>query len=294
MANYCYYKGIVRGKRNACHAFFGSMPAYDDKRIEEKNGSDSLYTLRFEGNCKWLLSRQPWNGDAPVELPKDETEAERYGEDNCWDISIQDCSKMFNVEVWCNSYCEGDEYSTFEHYVNGNSVESKCPFDICFDEVINQSVDPVEPNRVKAYYEGENNDIKSFDCQYKNEIIENILVKYNYSSDDTWGMEDPTNINDLTDVIPDYKGVQTIEELTSTLISALVSFGNSDDGFEEELNSRKAEIQKAFVFIEGTSQETMTGIEELEDGIKVLYDGFSFEMINGEYSASYWQEYDEL
>lgn len=33
MANYCDYKGILKGPKNACYGAFGCLEAYDDKRI---------------------------------------------------------------------------------------------------------------------------------------------------------------------------------------------------------------------------------------------------------------------
>lgn len=283
MANICEYKVIVKGKKNSCYAFFGSMSCYD-KWVEDESGTDFSYILRFEGSCAWSVDSdcEPWNGDIPVELPKDANEAETLAEDEYYYKTVQDRSKMFEVEVWCNSYSEGDYYATFEHYINGEKIDDKCPLDILFDDVMNESVEaPIETNRVKAYYDS-NDEFKCFSCKYQNPILENILIKYNYSSEI---LEDPTDIGFLEERIPDYNGVQTIEELTSTLISALISFGKADEGLEKELINRKVEIQKAFISIEGTSQETM----DSEKGEYFLVDGFDFEMTNGKYSSSYRQ-----
>ncbi len=52
MANICEYRVLVKGKRNACMAFFGFMPCLDDKRILSERGSDEHCTLLFEGDCK--------------------------------------------------------------------------------------------------------------------------------------------------------------------------------------------------------------------------------------------------
>ena len=86
MANYCEYKAIVKGKTNACYAFFGSMSCLDDKRIEDESGTDAQYTVRFQGNCKWAVDAycEPWEGEFPVLLPDDADEAMAVAEKQYW------------------------------------------------------------------------------------------------------------------------------------------------------------------------------------------------------------------
>ena len=135
MANCCNYKVIVKGKKNACYAFFGSMPAYDDKYITEESGTDDDYTVFIEGNCKWAVDAYctPWEGPCPVELPEDADEAYNEAEENYWYNSVRDRSKMFNVEVQCNSADIEDydpefgPYEIYEHYVNGEEIDDECP-----------------------------------------------------------------------------------------------------------------------------------------------------------------------
>lgn len=55
MANYCDYKGILKGPKNACYGAFGYLEAYDDKQIVQEFSTPDNYTLRFEGNCKWSM-----------------------------------------------------------------------------------------------------------------------------------------------------------------------------------------------------------------------------------------------
>jgi hypothetical protein len=147
MANACDYKVIVKGKKNACYAFFGSMSAYDYKDITSESGTDDKFVLFFEGDCKWSVDSYctPWEGGFPVELPDDPDEAMREAEDKYWYNTVQERSKMFGVEVQCNSAdVEGcgdmlafaEEYSIevdkknigyYEHYKNGEDVGGKCP-----------------------------------------------------------------------------------------------------------------------------------------------------------------------
>ena len=39
MANYCDYKGIIKGPKNACYGAFGCLEAYDDKQIVQGVGA---------------------------------------------------------------------------------------------------------------------------------------------------------------------------------------------------------------------------------------------------------------
>lgn len=130
MANICEYKVIVKGRKNACYAFFGSMSVLDEKEIVEESGSDMDYILRFEGTCKWSVDSycHPWEGDFPVTLPDDADDAMNEAEDKYWYHTVQERSKMFEVEVLCNS-ADIDEAicELFEHYLNGVSLPGECP-----------------------------------------------------------------------------------------------------------------------------------------------------------------------
>ena len=130
MANICKYKVIVKGRKNACYAFLGSMSVLDGKEIVEESGADMNYTLRFEGTCKWAVDAYctPWDGEFPVILPEDADEAMAVAEEKYWYNTVKERSKMFEVEVLCNS-ADIDESicEEFEHYSNGISVPGECP-----------------------------------------------------------------------------------------------------------------------------------------------------------------------
>ncbi len=53
MANICEYKVIVKGRKNACYAFYGSMSCMDYKEIVSEKGTEDKYEMFFIGNCKW-------------------------------------------------------------------------------------------------------------------------------------------------------------------------------------------------------------------------------------------------
>ncbi len=133
MANICSYRVIVKGKKNACYAFFGSMSCLDEKVIVNESGDEQDYTLQFDGKCKWNVDWHctPWEGNYPVELPDDFEEARDDAEDKYWYNTVQDRSKMFDVEVWCNSAdIDMPVGDAFVHYGNGEDLGGECPEEI--------------------------------------------------------------------------------------------------------------------------------------------------------------------
>ena len=153
MANLCSYKVKVKGPRNACYAFFGSMSCADDKYFLSESGTMEETVLVFQGNCKWSVDSycRDWEDECPVELPEDPNEAMEEAENKYWYYTVQDRSEMFNVEVWCNSADFDDmgaieemldemdvdikdadlSVMCYEHYVNGLETE----FDDCPEEI---------------------------------------------------------------------------------------------------------------------------------------------------------------
>ncbi|MCR4805733.1 MAG: hypothetical protein K5981_08800 [Clostridia bacterium] len=135
MANICEYKIVVKGKKNACYAFLGSTPQMDYRDIQEEGGTDDDYMIRFEGDCKWAIDCycEPYNGEAPIKLPADSHEAFMLGNDDYWFKTVKDRSRIFAVEVICNSADIEDynpkygPYNIYEHYVCGEKVEDECP-----------------------------------------------------------------------------------------------------------------------------------------------------------------------
>ncbi len=111
------------------------MSCLDDKYVLKEEEDNGIWTVRFDGDCKWSVDSycEPWNGDSPVTLPEDPDEAMSEANDKYWYITVQERSKMFEVEVWCNSAdIEGydpDEgpNEIFEHYINGESAGGNCP-----------------------------------------------------------------------------------------------------------------------------------------------------------------------
>ena len=131
MANICEYNIIVKGKRNACYAFYGSTSNLGGKAIDSWEGTDDYGTLKFHGDCKWAIDCycSPFDGKKPVELPDDYCEAEEEGEDHYWYNTVQERSEMFQVEVQC-VWADVEDYDDesgpdmiYEHYNNGE----ECP-----------------------------------------------------------------------------------------------------------------------------------------------------------------------
>lgn len=297
------YRVIVKGKRNACKAFAYSTPA-EEVRIVSEGGTDDDYKLCFEGSCEWDVydGCEEWDGDVPVYLPEDADEAIEYAANNYYGYTVCSRSGMFGVEVLCNSY-EGDPYATCEHYLNGNDYDDE---DIPLDEddddenyyedkeyfdnvavddddefVIGFYRDFREKDRIKAYYS--DNKLgwhRKFKITFQNPVLTSILDKYKYSSE---AIGDVCSF-ELKSILPHYAGVQSLEELTMTLINIFVDFGSGTDGLKNELKSRKDEIAKSFIAVSGRSTESEFNGEFLwRDEI---IEGFCFKLVDGEYKAT--------
>lgn len=140
MANICEYHIKVTGKKNACYALFGSLAVYDDKCIETESGTNDNYSLAFQGTCKWAVDMytKPFEGSYDdIVIPEDSEAAEECGS-SFQGIPLKEKSKLFNVEVWCNSIDIDDPMGIFsEHYISGEKSPlsyGEMPDEIKMDE----------------------------------------------------------------------------------------------------------------------------------------------------------------
>jgi len=143
MANSCEYHVIVKGKRNNCYAFYGSMSALDYKEIDWEEGTDNNYEMKFSGNCKWSVDSycsDKYEGPFPAFIPEDYLEAEDYAEDHYWYNTVELRSKMFDVEVKCNSadieYDPENIENYYEHWKSGEKLGGKCPDELYIESII--------------------------------------------------------------------------------------------------------------------------------------------------------------
>lgn len=130
MANDCYYKMIVRGKKNACYAFMNSQHHYYyAQSIDYEKGTDEDYEIGFSGSCKWSVDQytDDYDGETPVEIPEDPEKAKEEAEENAG-YNIKSRSAMYNVEVMCSSQDEFEcDEILYEHYKNGKPYDSEVP-----------------------------------------------------------------------------------------------------------------------------------------------------------------------
>ncbi len=103
MANTCMYRVKVKGKRNACYAYYGSMSSTDPIEIISEKGTNEICTLEFEGYCKWAVdwNCSSWDGEVPVKLPENPNMAMEEAINKYQYIDMESRANMFNVEVWC-------------------------------------------------------------------------------------------------------------------------------------------------------------------------------------------------
>ena len=147
MANFCQFEFEVRGKKNACYAFYASTSA-EDCEIVREGGTADRYIIRYSGSCNYYPDAycKDWKGETPVSIPEDAQEAMQAAKEYT-PYNLQSRSKMFGVEALCN-YCDMDalqealEYSgeefdpsegigdSYVHYLNGEVVKDECPEDL--------------------------------------------------------------------------------------------------------------------------------------------------------------------
>ena len=156
MANICEYHVLVKGAKNACHALFGGLPVLDDKWITAETGSDDGCTIVFQGTCKWSVDSYtgPYSGPEKLTIPEDPDEAETFGE-GFWGVTLQEKSRLFGVEVWCNSVDIDDPVAIIcEHYISGENKTSfyeDMPREIAMDEYAdNGREDGADWNMIEA------------------------------------------------------------------------------------------------------------------------------------------------
>lgn len=137
MANYCDYKGILKGRKNACYGAFGCFNAYEDKQIVKESGTPEDYVLQFEGNCKWSMEyyAKPWTGSWQYQIPEDPMEALEYAEGHHHDMRLADICRLYQVELLCNwGTFETSRQTTYVHYDRDKRVRSYCPDELRFQE----------------------------------------------------------------------------------------------------------------------------------------------------------------
>ena len=230
-------------------------------------------------------------------------------------LSAKQCSEVLGVDLFAHSWSSDYTVSDYEHWNEGaqinhgnwkydgsSMIESdfaalKEKEHINFNDDIGNIWDvhiSYTKDRIKAY----NSKQKAgrFSASFYNPVIISILQKYKYK---------PffNNINSQEVIlsgkkIPQYAGVQTLDEFTSTLINIYISFGLADNGFEEELMAKQKDIANAFSYIEGVSYETTLDKNDLdkiasaynlklENNNRAYEEDFRFQLTNGKYKAMY-------
>lgn len=275
MANVCQYKIQVTGTKVACNALINMMPLYcDEKEILSEEGTDEKYTIVFSGACKWSVDSYTNPMDNPQPLTQEKIEAVEEGDH--WDKTLKDKSALLSCEIFCCSI-DADEKTPeiLEHYICGKeSCHDTFPTELLF-----YSINDDREERIELYYNSD--DVQCFSLHgYSNSLLVDILQKYNYKSEKIKDIQSFSVDGQLSD----YSGVLSIEDLTATLISAYIDFGDGDNGMKEELYRRKLEIARAFTYIEGTSCEGFD-TAEYGDWNEGLFSGYDFLLKNGIYNA---------
>lgn len=104
------------------------MASYEDKVITHEEGTDEEYIVWITGGCKWRLD--PYTEEKPGvtidldPLTEDDLRNERQVPDY-WDLPLRQKSKLLKLEILAHSWSSESEFESFEHYQNGQLVDSK-------------------------------------------------------------------------------------------------------------------------------------------------------------------------
>ena len=128
MATICNYEIHVKGRKKAALFLFTAMPAYGDKEITHEEGTDEEYILWMKGDCKGSLDAYTEKklGITTVlySLTEDELRNEEVGVDY-WYLPLSLKSKLLKLEILAHSWSVESKFESFEHYQNGQLVDSK-------------------------------------------------------------------------------------------------------------------------------------------------------------------------
>lgn len=183
MANTCEYKVKVKGTKKGCYAFYGSMLVGEEISIIKETGTKKDTTLVFAGDCKWEPDYlcTSWKDECPVQLPDNEDEVMEFSDAHYKGYTIQDRSRMFNVEVWCN-FADVDEYDpnegpyeVFEHYKSGEPIYDICPDGLHIGEEYEEYEEDEEDDS-KKYKISKNGELKQYTGHNKKSYIPNKVI----------------------------------------------------------------------------------------------------------------------
>ena len=314
-----HYLIRAKGTKKAALMAYASTPeAGALGSIVAEFGTEDEYVVWYQGDIDYTFDAY-YSNEVNIEI--DLTNLTEYDlrngevDFNYESLSAKQCSEVLGVDLFAHSWSSDYTVSDYEHWNEGaqinhgnwkydgsSMIESdfaalKEKEHINFNDDIGNIWDvhiSYTKDRIKAY----NSKQKAgrFSASFYNPVIISILQKYKYK---------PffNNINSQEVIlsgkkIPQYAGVQTLDEFTSTLINIYISFGLADNGFEEELMAKQKDIANAFSYIEGVSYETTLDKNDLdkiasaynlklENNNRAYEEDFRFQLTNGKYKAMY-------
>lgn len=130
MANVCLYKIKVKGTQKACYALVNMMPLYSgEKEYISEEGTETDFTLVFQGDCKWAVDSYTQPMTNPVAFTEEELDQVQDGDH--WGVTLKDKSILLNCEIFCNSKdIENPGYADYVHYDKGDVIYDECPTEL--------------------------------------------------------------------------------------------------------------------------------------------------------------------
>jgi len=123
------YKILVRGQKNSCYAFYGSLPCCYKKKIAKVTKINNKYVEMLITGCAkkhidQIYHNKKYDYEMPILLPDNYKKAEQNACSEYIEYCLQSKSKMFSVEVFATSingkYSEDYQRS---YYYNGENLE---------------------------------------------------------------------------------------------------------------------------------------------------------------------------
>ena len=200
--------------------------------------------------------------------------------DSVTDIGEDVFGKCENLVIKTSKNSTAHEYAVKSH-IKFDEFIRDC-------EVKNMISENIKTNKHVPFDEGLTKIESCLTISYKNDVIKQLVEKYNYKCSvcaydliDCYIEQGEDSLDYFTDNKCDefpYYGVKTINDLTKTVISFLINNGTYDDGFKEAIIGKLDKIKVSYEKIDGN-------VVTCTDWKRTIYKGYIFEMKNKKYNC---------
>lgn len=143
MANLCFFKGIVKGKKKNCDKFLEVFPC-NEVKVTKEIGDDNNHQINFEGNCNYDICVYASNRDKVDKLTSEQIDSINNNSiDEFVKYRLEDLAVLFNLEIMLNSVDEEFIEFIYFHFISDKKIEDEMPveLDITEEEVYDDEYD---------------------------------------------------------------------------------------------------------------------------------------------------------